>query len=87
MPDKRTIEVPKLIKAGDLSLGLGESMTPPQVDCRVVAENYYQEMLGMLKEVKNYEKQYIWLLGIPLFKGKLSERIQEFIDAHELEDK
>jgi len=40
---------PILIKAGDSRVRLGFPGTPPKVDCRVVAEDEYQEMLYLLK--------------------------------------
>ncbi len=44
---------PQLIKAGDLRLKLGWNSVPPKVDCRVVAEEYYQ---GMLKKIKQRDE-------------------------------
>jgi len=41
---------PQLIKAGDTRLKLGHLSQPPLVDCRVVAEDYYQTMLGVIKQ-------------------------------------
>lgn len=42
---------PILIKAGDKKLGLGIRLTPPQVDCRVVAETRYQKLIEL--SIKN----------------------------------
>lgn len=36
---------PLLIKAGDPRVKLGFTNTPPKVDCRVVAESYYQYLI------------------------------------------
>ena len=37
-----------LIKAGDTALKIG--LEPPQVDCRVVAEDYYQRMIKKIEQ-------------------------------------
>ena len=39
---------PILIKAGDTALKIG--LEPPQVDCRVVAEDYYQRMIKKIEQ-------------------------------------
>jgi len=41
---------PILIKAGSDLVLLGTNKKPPSLDVRVVAEDYYQEMLDLLKE-------------------------------------
>ena len=46
------MNIPKLIKAGDLSLGLGKSMTPSKVDCRVITEDLYQEIIDIIAEIR-----------------------------------
>ncbi len=43
---------PLLIKAGDRRLLLGMLKMPPELDCRVVAEDYYQ---NMLKEIAHWK--------------------------------
>ncbi len=40
---------PKLIKAGSPLLKLGLAGQPPLVDCRVVAEDQYQEIIELLE--------------------------------------
>lgn len=40
---------PILIKAGDKTVLLNGN--PPRVDCRVVAESYYQDMLNHIKNI------------------------------------
>ena len=76
------MEIPELIKAGDLRVRLGESMTPPKVDCRVIAEDLYQEIVDLIAEIKtndisnymNGKKSYI------PFKTK--KKIQKFLSAN-----
>jgi len=43
---------PILIKAGSNSIGLGVNLDPPKVDCRVVAEHEYKEMLKLINDAK-----------------------------------
>jgi len=43
---------PILIKAGDNRIKLGLDGTPPLVDCRVVAEDEYQEMIYLLRSAE-----------------------------------
>ncbi len=53
---------PLLIKAGSDILGLGKTLDPPLKDCRVVAEEYYQEMLKekrILLEVLKFAQSHI----------------------------
>lgn len=52
LKDKITKSEPELIKAGSPLLRLGANATPPKVDCRVVAEERYQEMLTESKQLQ-----------------------------------
>ncbi len=47
---------PLPIKAGDRRVLLGIFARPPKVDCRVVAEELYQEMKNALKKSGDYDK-------------------------------
>ena len=59
-----------LIKAGDKRVKLGQFSMPPKVDCRVISEELYQEVLSIL------EKQVEVKGEIPIVKG--CHDIEEF---------
>ena len=41
---------PIFVKAGDIRLKLGHNSEPPKVDCRIVAEDYYQRMIKKIEQ-------------------------------------
>jgi hypothetical protein len=41
---------PILIKVGDSKVKLGQFSKPPKVDCRVVAEDLYQDMIRIINK-------------------------------------
>lgn len=45
MKDIEKAPEPELIKAGSSRLGLGITLQPPKVDCRVVSEDRYQKLI------------------------------------------
>ena len=69
---------PKLIKAGDVRVLLGIHGTPPRVDCRVVAEDYYQEMLKGITYLKE-KHQELYHHKIDLLRMN-QELTQQLID-------
>ena len=50
---------PLPIKAGDRRVLLGMFARPPKVDCRVVAEELYQQMTGALKKSGHYDQIFL----------------------------
>ena len=48
LEDWKKVE-PKLIKKGDPRVQLGFFKAPPHVDCLIVAEEYYQAMVRLIK--------------------------------------
>ena len=50
---------PLPIKAGDRRVLLGMFARPPKVDCRVVAEELYQQMTIALKEAGYYDQIFL----------------------------
>jgi hypothetical protein len=54
---------PVLIKAGSNLIRLGENCSqPPKVDCRVVAEDYYQQLINKSKVealIEKWEKEEV----------------------------
>jgi hypothetical protein len=76
------IIVPHLIKAGDNTIGLGKSMSPPKLDCRVWSEQSYQGVIEILEEVRDRDiKTYIEGES-PLLPQKLRKRIHDILKAH-----
>ena len=79
------MNVPHLIKAGSTNVLLVQiKPEPPKVDCRVWAEDSYQEILEILVDVrKNDIKRYIEGES-PLMPQPLRKRIHEFLSANGL---
>ena len=50
---------PRLVKAGARRVLLGMFARPPKVDCRVVAEELYQQMIMALKESGYYDQIFL----------------------------
>ena len=65
-----------LIKAGDHRVKLGYLSEPPKVDCRVISEELYQEVLSILK--KQIEEQK------PKAKPDLREELIKFWETCEI---
>lgn len=76
------MNVPHLIKAGDTKVLLGESKTPPKVDCRVWAEDSYQEVLEILLEVRKKDIQMYVDGEKPLLPQPLRKRIHDFLSSN-----
>lgn len=70
---------PVLLKAGDRRLGLGYALSPPKVDCRVLAEETYQEML---KEIAHLKERHQEVCRHKINLRKMNEKLtQRLIDA------
>jgi len=78
------MNVPHVIKKGDNTIGLGQSMSPPKVDCRVWAEDSYQEILEILKEVRAKDIQKYVDGESPLLPQTLRKRLFDFLTANGL---
>ena len=71
----------ELIKAGDKRLLING--VPPKVDCRVVAEDNYQEILETLKEIRAWDIQnYVNGNGV-LMPQTIRQKIQIFLEQHD----
>ena len=76
------MNIPEKIKAGDLKLGLGKSMTPPKVDCRVISEDLYQELVQMLDDVRSNDIQNYIDGSEKLLPLELRKRIHDFVTSN-----
>lgn len=76
------MNIPEKIKAGDLKLGLGESMTPPKVDCRVISEDLYQELLQILDDVRSNDIQNYIDGSEKLLPLELRKKIHDFVTSN-----
>ena len=82
------MNVPHLIKKGDNRVGLGPSMSPPGVDCRVWAEDSFQEILEILTEVRKRDIQTYIDGQMPLLPQALRKRLHDFLeDSNQLNNK
>lgn len=79
---KTKMNVPHLIKAGDTKVLLGKDSTPPKVDCRVWAEDSYQEVLEILREVRTKDIETYVNGEAPLLPQKLRKRIHDFLSSN-----
>jgi hypothetical protein len=69
-----------LIKSGDKRLLINEK--PPKVDCRVVAEDNYNDILQTFKEIRTWDvKRYVNGSG-ELMPIEIRKKIAEFLDEH-----
>jgi len=69
-----------LIKSGDKRLLINEK--PPEVDCRVVAEDNYNDILQTFKEIRTWDvKRYVNGSG-ELMPIEIRKKIAEFLDEH-----
>ena len=50
-----SFKIPELIKSGDDRVKLGAFNYLPKVDCRVVAEDNFQELIALLKDIKEVD--------------------------------
>ena len=78
------MNVPHVIKKGDNSIGLGQSMSPPKVDCRVWAEDSYQEVIEILQEVRTKDIETYVNGEAPLLPQVLRKRLFDFLTANGL---
>ena len=78
------MNVPHVIKKGDNRIGLGQSMSPPKVDCRVWAEDSYQEIIEILAEVRKRDIRTYVEGESPLLPQVLRKRIFDFLTANGL---
>jgi len=78
------MNVPHLIKAGDSKILLGKSQTPPKVDCRVWAEDSYQEVLEILLEVRTKDIETYVNGETPLLPQRLRKHIHDFLSSNGL---
>jgi len=77
------VSIPQLIKKGDRSVLLGMHKTPPAVDCRVWAEDNYQEVIDMLSEIRQYDIESYVNSGTALLPHHLRQRIQKFLELND----
>ena len=78
------MNVPHLIKAGSTNVLLGQICPePPKVDCRVWAEDSYQEVLEILEAVRTTDIQRYVDGESSLFPQLLRKRIHEFLKQNE----
>ena len=78
----KVTQIPALIKAGDLKLGLGKSMSPPKIDCRVWSEDQYQNIVKILCEVRKKDlNRYINGEG-PLLPLELRQALFTFLELN-----
>jgi 5'(3')-deoxyribonucleotidase len=69
-----------LIKSGDKRLLINEK--PPEVDCRVVAEDNYNDILQTFKEIRTWDiKRYV-NGSDGLMPIEIRKKIAEFLDEH-----
>lgn len=79
------MNVPHLIKAGSTNVLLGQiNPEPPKVDCRVWAEDSYQEILEILVAVRKNDIQKYMKGESPLMPQPLRKRIHEFLSSNGL---
>jgi hypothetical protein len=78
------MNVPRVIKKGDNTIGLGQSMSPPRVDCRVWAEDSYQEILEILNEVRKRDIRTYVEGESPLLPQALRKRLFDFLSSNGL---
>jgi len=78
------MNVPHLIKAGDSKILLGKSQTPPKVDCRVWAEDSYQEVIEILQEVRKKDIEKYLNGEAPLLPQRLRKYIHDFLSSNGL---
>ena len=78
------MNVPRVIKKGDNTIGLGQSMSPPRVDCRVWAEDSYQEILEILTEVRKRDIRTYVEGESPLLPQVLRKRLFDFLSSNGL---
>ncbi len=71
-----------VIKAGDKKLLINNE--PPKVDCRVVADDNYNEILEVFKEIRNWDvKRYINGSG-ELMPQPIRKKVADFLEQHGL---
>jgi len=75
--------IPKKIKALSNKIGLGKSMSPPLVDCRVWAEEHYQEIIEILNEVRKNDIQKYIDGESSLLPQYLRKRLNDFLISNE----
>ena len=75
--------IPHLIKAGDNRVLLGGRQKPPEFDCRVWAEESYQDVLEILREVREKDIETYVNGEKPLLPQKLRKRIHDFLSSNE----
>lgn len=72
----------EVIKAGDKKLLINNE--PPKVDCRVVADDNYNEILEVFKEIRSWDiKRYINGSG-ELMPQPIRKNIADFLEQHGL---
>ena len=72
----------EVIKAGDKKLLINNE--PPKVDCRVVADDNYNEILEVFKEIRSWDvKRYINGSG-ELMPQPIRKKVAGFLEQHGL---
>ena len=75
--------IPHLIKAGCTDVLLGKiNPQPPKVDCRVWAEDNYQEVVQMLWEVRSKDIERYINGDSPLLPQHLRKKIHDFLSSN-----
>ena len=74
--------IPDLIKAGDNSIGLGPTMSPPKVDCRVWAEDQYELIVKILEEVRKKDIESYINGESPLLPLELRQVLHTFLQLN-----
>ena len=76
--------IPHLIKAGSTTILLGQiNPQPPKVDCRVWAEDSYQEIVEILEEVRKKDIQRYVDGESSMLPQPLRKSIYEFLKENE----
>ena len=79
------MNIPHLIKAGSAKVLLGQSNPqPPKVDCRVWAEDSYQEIVEILSHVRKADIERYIEGERPLLPQPLRKRLHEFLSLNGL---
>lgn len=80
----KIMTLPQLIKAGDKRVSLGILASPPKVDCRVIAEDNFQEIATILKDIRVLDIQG-YFNGQKLLSQETRIKIHNFLTALENE--
>lgn len=71
--------IPQLVKSGSTTVKLGVNSEPPKVDCRVWAEDSYQEIVSVIHEVMKKDIESYIKGESPLLPQQLRMKIYMFL--------